>query len=149
MMNLSLALQGARHQLVNQLIYFDEEKIHFLDQYFPDYNQKRTAVERKLAEYGAWLEDLLQRFEETRLHERALIGSRLDIEFIDDGERETFTIVFPPQANPDENKISFLSPIGFQLLLAKEQDQCRLQLPSGEFPVKVHAVRYANHGDVN
>jgi len=147
-MNHSLALQGARSQLVRQLIYFDEEKIHFLDQYFPDYNQKRAEVERKLAEYSAWLERLLQAFDEERLHERALIGSRLDVEFDGEGVGESFTIVFPPYADPEQNRVSFLSPVGFQLLMAKAGERCRLLLPSGEAEVEVHSVRYVNRGDV-
>lgn len=148
-MNHSLALEGCRSQLLKQLVYFDEEKIHFLDQYFPDYNPKRTLVERVLNDYMKTVGDILANFSEEQVNSVALIGSRLELEYTDDATKESFTIVFPHKANPDQNLVSFLSPLGFQLLLAKPGQTRQLEIPSGSLTVCIREVRYVNSGDLD
>ena len=147
-MNHSLALHGCRSQLVKQLVYFDEEKINFLDQYVPNNHPKRAAVERMLANYTQAVGEILADFSAERVHSVALIGSRLELQYEDDDAPESFTIVFPHKANPDQNLVSFLSPLGFQLLLAKPGQTCRLEIPSGHLTVCVRKIRYVNSGDV-
>lgn len=146
-MSHSFALQGSRTQLLEQLVFFDDEKTNFLDQYYPDHNQKRIAVERTLTHYTSTLERMLSDLNERSLHSTALIGSRVTLRYLDDNTTETFTIVFPDRADPDRNMVSFLSPIGFQLLLARTGEQYRLEVPNGELPVVVEKIEYVNSGD--
>lgn len=146
-MSHSFTLQGSRSQLIEQLVFFDDEKTNFLDQYYPDYNQKRAAVERKLADYTSTLERLLADLNENSLNSTALIGSKITLRYLDDDSTEAYTIVFPERADPDRNMVSFLSPVGFQLLMAKSGEQCRLEVPSGELQVSVEKIEYVNSGD--
>ena len=139
-MNHSLLYQGSRTQLVQQLLFFDEEKLGFLNQYFPDRNKQRMAAEALLTRYCSALEQLLSDFNEEQLNAVVLIGSRLTLRFLDDGATDVYTIVFPNQAEPGDNKVSMLSPVGMQLLLARLGSTERLQVPSGELAVQIEDI---------
>ncbi|MFE5323686.1 GreA/GreB family elongation factor [Paenibacillus sp. NPDC056579] len=138
------SLQSARLQLIRQLVYFDEERFHFLDHYFPSDKDKRKG-EMFLDEYTQKLEHIIAHFEEDALHSVALIGSR--IEMTDEGFDDSFTIVFPHQADPDRNMISFLAPLGFQLLLSAQNDNKAIETPIGNSTVHVRNVQYVNMGE--
>lgn len=147
-MNRSLFLEGARIQLLKQLVYFDDEKNSFLNQYFPEYNQKRSRVERALSDYSATLENIFADFNEGTLNSAVLIGSEVVLRYADDDTSESFTIVFPHQADPNRNRVSFLSPVGFQLLMARMNETHRLHVPSGEISVTIEDITFVNGGDV-
>ncbi|MFC3750268.1 GreA/GreB family elongation factor [Paenibacillus sp. GCM10012306] len=147
-MNHSLLYQGSRTQLVGQLLYFDEEKLGFLNQYFPDRSKQRIEAEELLARYCATLEQLLAEFSEEGLNSVVLIGSQLTLRYLDDGETDIYTIVFPNQAEPSDSKVSMLSPVGLQLLLAEVGSTRRLQVPSGELEVVVESIKFVNSGEV-
>ena len=68
------------------------------------------------------------------------IGSKVTI--VEDGEdaEEIYTIVGAAEANPDEGKISHVSPIGSALLGAKKGDKVRVQTPGGSIIFKVKKV---------
>jgi regulator of nucleoside diphosphate kinase len=58
-----------------------------------------------------------------------------------DTERETeFTLVFPDDANPDENKISVLAPIGCAMLGYREGDEFEWETPEGNRRLRVVKV---------
>lgn len=145
----SLIYQGSKSQLVNQLVYFDEEKTSFLDQHFPEFNQRRQTAERALGLYSEAVEGILADFSPEKLNGTVLIGSRLKLRYLDDDTAETFTIVFPHLSDPDRNLVSFLSPLGFQLLLAKPDDSYRLDVPSGELTVRVEEIQFVNQGEIH
>lgn len=148
-MNHSVVYEGSRTQLINQLVFFDDEKMNFLDQFFPEPNQKRSMVEQTLNVYISNLEKILSDFSADQLHSIALIGSQLELRYLDDHSTEQYTIVFPNQANPSENKVSFLSPLGFQLLMARHGETYQLDVPSGQISVKVEGIKFVNGGNVN
>ncbi|MEK5252628.1 GreA/GreB family elongation factor [Paenibacillus sp. FSL F4-0125] len=147
-MNHSLIYEGSRTQLVQQLIYFDEEKIAFLNQYFPERSKQRSNAETLLSRYCSELEQLLSRFNGEELNSLVLIGSQLQLRYLDDNTTDTYTIVFPNQAEPNDNKISMFSPIGMQLLLAQIGSTCLLAIPSGELSVMIESIKFVNCGEV-
>jgi regulator of nucleoside diphosphate kinase len=58
-----------------------------------------------------------------------------------DTERETeFTLVYPDDANPDENKISVLAPIGCAMLGYREGDEFEWETPEGNRRLRVVKV---------
>jgi regulator of nucleoside diphosphate kinase len=58
-----------------------------------------------------------------------------------DTERETeFTLVFPDDADPDENKISVLAPIGCAMLGYREGDEFEWETPQGNRRLRVVKV---------
>ncbi len=69
------------------------------------------------------------------------IGSVVTIKFIDDDETEDYTIVGTHEANPNENKISFQSPIGEAIFKQKQGQTVEVQSPNGIFKVKIVQVK--------
>jgi hypothetical protein len=58
-----------------------------------------------------------------------------------DTERETeFTLVFPDDADPDQNKISVLAPIGCAMLGYREGDEFEWETPEGNRRLRVVKV---------
>jgi regulator of nucleoside diphosphate kinase len=58
-----------------------------------------------------------------------------------DTERETeFTLVFPDDADPDQNKISVLAPIGCAMLGYREGDEFEWETPQGNRRLRVVKV---------
>lgn len=147
-MNHSLIYEGSRTQLVQQLIYFDEEKITFLNQYFPERSKQRSHAETLLTQYCSELEQLLSHFNGEQLNSLVLIGSQLQLRYLDDNTTDTYTIVFPNQTDPNDSKISMLSPIGIQLLMAQLGSTCQLAIPSGELSVQIESIKFVNSGEV-
>jgi len=106
-------------------------------------------VERVLSDYSMILEKILADFNEENLNSVALIGSKLELRYLDNDTSELFTIVFPHVADPDKNMVSFLSPLGFQLLMAQKNETYRLDVPSGEISIRVEGIKFVNSGGVN
>jgi len=147
-MNRSIALDGARKQLIEQLVYFDENKTDFLNQYYPSFGKDRERVDKVLGVYARTVEQLLADEQLPLLNGCVLIGSRVTLRYVEDGEQEQYAIVFPPLADPDRNRLSFLSPIGLQLLLARAGERYMLVVPSGEIEVEIEQAAYANLGSL-
>ncbi|WP_409346465.1 GreA/GreB family elongation factor [Paenibacillus sp. MBLB4367] len=142
------SLTGAKTQLIKQLVYFDEEVSHFLDLYIPVNGSERTKTEQLLVKYAAALNGLLPSFSEETLHSIALIGSKVQIRYLDDNEVDEYVIVFPSNADPNRNRISFLSPIGSHLLLGAADERHAIETPSGLLQVKIESIRYMNFGEI-
>jgi len=147
-MSHSFVLQGSRMQLINQLVYFDDQQQEFLDQYFPGTPKDRVQIEQVLSEYSKTLENILSEFTQDQLNSTVLIGSQMKLLYIEGGFTETFTVVFPHQAEPSQNKISFLSPVGIQLLLGKVNQTYQIKNPSGGVEVRLEEIKYNNCGDL-
>jgi transcription elongation factor GreA len=148
-MSHSLALNGSRTQLISQLIYLNDEKTHFLDQYCPSYGHERSKIDQTLTAYSSTLEQILAEFSEESITSAVLIGSQVKLCYVEDDFTESYTIVFPHQADPNANKISFLSPIGSQLLMTRTNGTYQLKIPSGEVRVRVEEIKYMNRGDLH
>lgn len=147
-MNRSLLQQGSRTQLIKQLIYFDEERNGFLNHYCAGNSKLKNSAEQLINRYCAALEQLLADFSEEKLNSSVLIGSRLNLRYLEDGYTDTHTIVFPAYTAPSEGKISLLSPMGMQLLLAERNREYLLEVPSGKIAVIIDNIQYENNGEV-
>ncbi len=65
------------------------------------------------------------------------IGNQVEIEYIEDNEKETYTIVGSKEADPFANKISNESPIAVAILGKKIGDVATVQSPNGQYDIKV------------
>lgn len=65
------------------------------------------------------------------------IGSTVEIEYVEDGEIDTFHIVGSQEADPFENKISNSSPIAKAVIGLKVGDIGKVESPNGEYDVKI------------
>jgi regulator of nucleoside diphosphate kinase len=70
------------------------------------------------------------------------MNSRAEMRDLESGETVDFTLVFPSEANIDEEKISVLAPIGAGMLGYRVGDQFEWKVPSGLRRIKVTKMHY-------
>ncbi|MCL6602578.1 MAG: GreA/GreB family elongation factor [Paenibacillus sp.] len=129
-------LRSLREHLIHQLILLGEEKNDFLNTYYPDHGSTRLQMDQFLTTYTNFLEKQLALPDEN-LHQAVFIGSGVKIAYLDSNEVDEFTIVYPDEADPYENAISFLSPVGKNLLMATLSDVLTIKTPSGTMQIQL------------
>lgn len=79
------------------------------------------------------------------------MNSKVNFTDIESGLNFTYWLVLPQDSNPDENKISVLSPIGAALLGYRCGDVISLEVPTGQKKLKVEKIIYQPEaeGDYN
>ena len=65
------------------------------------------------------------------------VGSTVVIEYLEDGEKDEYTIVGVKEADPFANKISNASPIAKAILGHKQGETVVVASPNGDYKVKV------------
>jgi transcription elongation factor GreA len=65
------------------------------------------------------------------------VGSKVTIQELPDGDKETYTIVGSAESNPSECKISNESPIGKELIGRRVDDVVHVATPSGTIQFKI------------
>ena len=70
------------------------------------------------------------------------MNSRAEMRDLESGETVAFTLVFPSEANIDEEKISVLAPIGAGMLGYRVDDEFEWNVPGGLRRMKVTKVEY-------
>lgn len=107
------ALDGTRTHLVNQLVFFDEQYPFFADTYLYGMpSRDRKMIDDLLQKYTARLISMLAADDtalQDMLYQVVLIGSGVKVEFEEDGSTDLFTVVYPTESDPDNNRISFIS----------------------------------------
>jgi len=68
------------------------------------------------------------------------MNSVVEIEDLSDGEVDTYTLVFPEEADASEGKISILAPIGTGMLGYRAGDEFEWETPGGKIRLKVLSV---------
>ncbi|WP_440111567.1 GreA/GreB family elongation factor [Paenibacillus sp. QZ-Y1] len=134
---------NCREKLVSQLFTLGEEKRTFLDAYFDVREPERIELERLLIAYTQCVEKLLLGPDED-LDSVVLIGSFIQFEYVDFHTSDSFWIVMPDDANLDAGRISFLSPVGRQLLLGSVGEIRSVNTPSGSMKVRITKVELNN-----
>ncbi|UYP10979.1 GreA/GreB family elongation factor [Priestia megaterium] len=71
--------------------------------------------------------------------------SQVSLMYLDNKETEQFTICFPGQSDPDKGNISFLSPVGRQLLLRSAGEKLVLTTPGGNTEVIIKEIKFKSH----
>ena len=70
------------------------------------------------------------------------MNSKVRLKDIDSGEDVIYTLVFPYDANIEQNKISVLAPIGTALIGYRVGDIIEWEVPSGIKQLKVEEILY-------
>ena len=70
------------------------------------------------------------------------MNSRAEMHDLESGESVAFTLVFPSEANIDEEKISVLAPIGAGMLGYRVGDEFEWNVPDGLRRMKVMKIDY-------
>lgn len=69
-----------------------------------------------------------------------MMNSKVRFIDLDTGEEMTYTLVFPEEANIDQNRISVLAPVGTALLGYRVGDTLEWQVPAGLRRLKVAEI---------
>jgi len=70
------------------------------------------------------------------------MNSKVRLKDLDSGKEMTYTLVYPPDADASQNKISVLAPIGTALIGFKVGDVIAWHVPSGLKRLEVKEVIY-------
>ena len=146
---MNLQQTNIRETLVSKLSFFDEQLTLFLDRYLPASDDVRVARERRntkafIERYMFKLENFLQQNSgsgDRICPDFAFIGSTVTVLY-DDGQRESYTLCFPEDSDPDNDCISFISPLGSQLLMAVKGSQVTIVTPGQITNVTITDVSY-------
>jgi regulator of nucleoside diphosphate kinase len=109
-----------------------------------------TLIER--ARYDGWAEDRCLDDLEYELERAKIVApekvpadvvtmnSTVRLRDLDTDELETYTLVYPAEAKPDDNRISILAPIGTALLGYRLGDVIEWPVPNGTVHLKVEEI---------
>lgn len=70
------------------------------------------------------------------------MNSKVNVTDIESGEKMTYILVFPAEANISKNKLSILAPLGMALLGYRKGDIIEWIVPSGIRKLKVEEILY-------
>ena len=109
-------------------------------------NAEYDAARTEQAEVEARINTLTAMLENAEVIEevgtdKVSIGNIVEIEYVEDKEKETYTIVGSTEADPFENKISNESPIAKAIMGKKKGDIANVISPNGEYEVKVVSIK--------
>ncbi len=128
--------------LAGQLQLIEAGKYDWLRFLMMKDNAYGSRAEQMIAVYCMFLEKMIQESDFDALNEIVLIGSSVELRLI--GRRtntmKKFTIAFPDQVQDD--KISFLSPMGLQSLLASKGDLLTIDMSDRIIRAEVMDVQW-------
>jgi len=109
-------------------------------------NAEYDAARSEQAEVEAKIANLSQMIENAVVITEAgtdvvSIGNTVEVEYIEDGDKEIYTIVGRTEADPFENKISNESPIANAIMGLKIGEVAKVSSPNGEYEVKVVNIK--------
>ncbi len=105
-------------------------------------NAEYDAARNEQAETESRIKTLEQMIENATVIEKnstdkVSIGNTVEIEYVEDGDKDTYHIVGSQEADPFENKISNESPIAKAIIDLKVGEIGKVASPNGEYEVKV------------
>jgi transcription elongation factor GreB len=68
-------------------------------------------------------------------------GASVEVED-ENGKRSAYQIVGPDEADPDEGRLSFKSPLGAALMKRRVGDVVTVKRPAGEIEIEILSIRY-------
>ncbi len=132
---------------IQQLVFIDENIQDLTNLYYAS-TPIQDRIKHFFSIYVIEVEDLVKQNRKSKFFKvfpKVFIGTKVTVLYDDDHETEDYVICFPEQSDPDEGFISFLSPVGRQLLLKKLGDKIPLRIPTGEMQVTIKDISYAGN----
>jgi transcription elongation factor GreA len=127
-----------------QLVYIDENIKELTDLYISS-----TPIQERLKHFFHLfvleVEELLTNNQKNDMilsFPKVYIGTKVTVLYEDENETEDYVICYPEQSNPDEGYISFLSPVGRQLLFKNIGEKINLRIPTGELMVTIKEISF-------
>ena len=116
---------------------------------YADHAGLRELFDRMTPEDRRHFELLRQKLEDARRVAPSKVGANVvtmgstaRLRELDSGDRWTFTLSFPPEANIDEDRISVLSPVGTAMIGCRVGDVVDWPVPSGIVRIRIEKVLY-------
>jgi transcription elongation factor GreA len=137
----------SRDYFLQQLIYIDEN-IKELTQLYLSSTPIQDRLKHFFNLYVLEVEDLLKvnpKNNDISFFPKVLIGTKVTVLYDEDNETEDYVICYPEQSNPDLGYISFLSPVGRQLLFKNIGEKISLKVPTGELSVSIKEISFVGH----
>lgn len=75
-------------------------------------------------------------------HDVITMNSKVMLRDLDTGEEIVYTLVYPPDADLMEDKISILAPVGTAILGFREGDVITWEVPAGKVRLEVGKILY-------
>jgi len=101
-----------------------------------------AQIERELRYYTARVNSAI--LVDNNLQDKNIVAIRATVKIIDENnEVQQFTIVGEDEADIDENKISWISPLAKVLLGKKTGDTVLWKRPSGDLSVRIDEIIYS------
>lgn len=75
-------------------------------------------------------------------HNVVTMNSKVLLKDLDTGEKMVYTLVYPPEANLMENKISVLAPVGTAIIGLRGKDAIDWKIPDGLVRLEVEKILY-------
>jgi transcription elongation factor GreA len=129
---------------LQQLNYIDENIKELTNLYLSS-----TPVQERLKHffnlYVLEVEDLLERNKKNDMisfFPKVFIGTKVTVLYDEEDETEDYVICYPEQSDPDLGYISFLSPVGRQLLFKSLGDKVSIKIPTGELLVTIKEISF-------
>lgn len=135
-MNRSSQWAVEKSALLQQINEVEEIRSKQMEQYVLQHSIEHKRLEQLLEQYIKHIRALVS-LQEPPSHEAVLLNHDIEIQYIEDGFIDKLCIVLPHEADPELGKISLLSPVGQQLLLAPLHSELDLQTPAGPARIKI------------
>ncbi|ALC92336.1 hypothetical protein AM500_23110 [Bacillus sp. FJAT-18017] len=135
----------SKEYFIQQLVYIDEN----IKELTHHYLSSTPVDERKKDFYNTYsleVENLIkenQRNDSISSFQKVFIGTKVTVMYDDDNETEDYIICYPDESDPDSGSISFLSPVGRQLLLKSVGEKVALKVPTGVLSVTIKEIEFA------
>ncbi len=136
-------LHPLRRGLVKQLVFIDENHTELLNQYLSSISSREKNL-KFFEQYVSEVEHVISRLgEQSSMNlDRVYIGSQVSVLYEEDQFMDEFTICFPEHSDPERGCISYLSPVGNQLLLRGRDERVVLFTPNGETSVIIKDIQF-------
>lgn len=139
-MNHSVEWEAQKQQYEAQLVIIEELRSKQLEKYILKQSGLSKDLELLLERYMQEIKKLLN-LPAAPKEQHVMLNNIIEIEYVEDGFIDIYCIVAPDDVDPEQGKISLLSPVGSQLLLAHLDKHIELSTPAGMMTIRVISIR--------
>lgn len=140
-MNRSTQWTADKRALLQQISEVEEIRSQQMEQYVLQHTLEHKRLEQLLDQYIKQLQALVAMHEPPQ-QQLVLLNHDIEIQYMEDGFTDKLCIVLPQYVDPESGKISLLSPVGQQLLLAPLHSELDLQTPAGPARIKIITIAH-------
>lgn len=106
------------------------------------YGRKRLRqIDSRLRFLGKRLDDAVIIEPNKQSSTKVQFGATVTIED-EEGNTKTYHIVGVDETKPQQNRVSWKSPIAKALIGKEEGDECTIKTPEGEYEVEISSIKY-------